>query len=84
MEAHFVNVGLVRVSPDGTLYNASDTTKAIKETLQFDSGHRILPDASIPSSIDYPTIQEYLNREAVLGFQPVQVAQYFVVTAKIT
>jgi hypothetical protein len=84
VQTHFATIGLVRIAPNGTLYNASDTKKSFKEALMFETDHRILPDASIPNSAGYPNIQQYLNLEATSGFQPVQVAQYFVVTVKLT
>jgi len=80
MEAHFVNVGLVRIATDGSIYNPSDTKKTLKEALRFETQHRVLPDSSIPNSIGYPTIQGYLNLEAASGFVPVQVAEFFIVT----
>lgn len=83
METHYATIGLVRIAPNGTLYNASDTNKSIKEALTFETSHRVLPDALIPNSAGYPTIQQYLTLEATSGFQPVQVGQYFVVTVKL-
>lgn len=83
MQTHFATISLVRVAQDGTIYNASDTNKSLKEALNFTTEHRIIPDASIPNSANYPTIQQYLTLEAASGFQPVQVAQYFVITVKL-
>ena len=82
VQAHYVTISLVRVSPTGEVYNASSTTRPIKECLNFSTEHRIMPDSAIPSSAGYPTIQEYLNLEAAAGFEPVQIAEMFVLTKK--
>lgn len=82
MQVHYAVISLVRVSPTGEVYNASGTTRPIKECLNFSTQHRIMPDTAIPSSAGYPTIQQYLNAEAAAGFAPVQVAETFIVTMK--
>jgi hypothetical protein len=84
VQVHFVGIGLVRVAPDGTVYNASNSKRTIKEMLHFTDEHRVLVDSSIPNTAGNPTIQNYLNLEATNDFEPVQITQSFILTKKVT
>lgn len=79
MQTHYATLAPVRIGRDG---NVIDHKEAVSKQLIFENQIRIVPDASIGSSADYPTIQQYLALEAAAGFQPVQVGQTFVVTYK--
>lgn len=83
---HYVNVGLVKLDATGTLVgsgNVSTPTVSMNGMLNFTTEHRVLPDLTIPSSSGYPTIKDYLEDEAALGFSVIQVAQYFIITQKV-
>lgn len=80
MQVHYAQIGLVRVKSDGTAYNVSNSPLSIKESLDFTTEHRMIHDTSIPNTANSPTIQQYLTLEANDGFEPIQVAQYFVLT----
>ena len=47
---------------------------------EYSTEHRILPDATIPNSADYPTIPEYLTLENTGGYQFVHMDQTYVIT----
>ncbi len=83
MEIHFASIGLVKTTPDGRHYtNDSAPGIAIKDALHFTQDFRVLPDNDIVSTLGYPTIKTYLEREAALSFKPTQITQTFIVTLK--
>jgi hypothetical protein len=78
MITHYAEVAHLKIARDGTVLNQSQGT--IKEHLTRGLEHRILRDPDNPNTNDFPTINEYLAREAADGFVVVQVAQTFIVT----
>jgi hypothetical protein len=83
MEVHFVDIGLVKRTVDGRFYTSDNAPGiTIKDACTMTQDWRVLPSAVTPSASGYPTIAEYLNDEAVLGFKPVQVSQTFIITLK--
>lgn len=84
---HYVNIQLVRLDATGTLVgsgNVSTPTVSMNGMLNFTTEHRIMADPDVPSSLDYPTIKQYLINESSAGFSVIQVAQSFIVTQKVT
>lgn len=81
MTTHYVTIGLVHIGPDGQVLKKDSP---IKRQLRFDTEQRVIPDANVPNSANYPTIQQYLTAEAAASFQPVQIGQTFIVTVKLT
>lgn len=79
MQTHYAEIVLVKVDPTGAILTDSES---IGQNLRFTNEHRILPVASIPNSANYPDVRTYLDLEAASGFQPVQIAQGFVLTFK--
>lgn len=84
VSVHFVYIALIRIAPDGSVYNTSNSSKTIKESLNFTTEHRIMPDPTIPNSASYPDIKTYLEAEAASGYEPVQVEQTFIVTKMVS
>jgi hypothetical protein len=83
MEVHMADIGLVRKTQDGRYYTSDNAPGVtIKDALHFEQAFRVLPNSAIASASGYPTIAEFLTREAVLGFKPVQVTQTFIITLK--
>jgi hypothetical protein len=83
MEVHFVDIALVRRTLDGRFYTSDNAPGiTIKDACHFTQDWRVLPTTVTPSGDNYPTISEYLNAEAALGFKPVQVSQTFIITLK--
>lgn len=76
-QVHYVSVGLVKVDPTGVII---DGQTPMKKCLNFSTEHRVVPDAGVPSSANYPTIKEYLEAEAIAGFEPKAITQSFIVT----
>lgn len=82
-QVHFVNLELVRKTPDGRLYTVSDAPGiTIKDALNFSQDFRVIKDSTIASSASRPTIKEYLELEAALSFEPKLITQTFIVTWK--
>jgi len=81
---HYAEIGLVHLKRDGTIYDRAKNDITIKESMYVSTEHRILPDPTNSNTNSYPDIRTYLNLEAAAGYQPVQVAQYFIVTMKMT
>jgi hypothetical protein len=84
---HYVNIQLVKLDAVGALVgsgNVSTPTVSMNGMLNFTTEHRIMPDNDVPSSLDYPTIKQYLINESSAGFSVIQVAQSFIVTQKVT
>ena len=61
---HIARVGFFQVDGVGNiiLKNRSDTT--ISQVLSGGSEHRVIQDATIPNSTDYPNVSTYLQSEA--------------------
>jgi hypothetical protein len=83
MEVHMADIGLVRKTQDGRYYTSDNAPGVtIRDAMHFEQAFRVLPNSAIPSSSGYPTIAEYLSREATYSFKPVQVTQTFIITLK--
>jgi hypothetical protein len=44
MAIHFASFGLYQVSPNGSIYQHSNTNRSIKDYLNFRTEHRVIPD----------------------------------------
>lgn len=84
VSTHYVELGLFHIKPDGTAYQRGNANMTIKESLNFETQHRVVEDADIPSSIGNPTIKAYLEAEAAEGYRVAIVNQSMVITEKIT
>lgn len=78
-EVHLVTVGLKRVGSGGQVVPVGST---IMENLQFTTEHRVLPNANVPNSEGYPSVETFLIAEAANGFLPNHVSQYLIITVK--
>lgn len=74
---HVVHVG-VFTTVNGSVVNKNDAT--INQMMRADTEHRVIPDASIPSSANYPTVKAYLEAEASAGFKLSHMTQSMIVT----
>ena len=89
VEIHYAEIGLVNINTaTGQPYRRGGSGSlgdlTIKESMNFSTEHRIIPDSDIPNTAGYPDIKTYLNREGLDDFEVVQIAQYFVVTQKVS
>lgn len=79
--SHFVNVGLINIdviSGNPILKNAPTTTLGMM--LKTSTEPRVLPDASVPNSANYPTVKAYLALEIAGGFSLKHMDQYVIIT----
>ena len=83
VEVHYATLQQYRVSQDGTIYNASNNTKTIKNSLMFTTEWRMVKDDTVPNTVNNPNLKDYLELEAISGFEPVQVNSNFVITKKV-
>jgi hypothetical protein len=79
-----VSLGLFHVDAVGNVYQRGTDGKTIKEVLVFQTETRVVENADLPNTAGYPTVKEYLEREAGDDFQLKEVNQSFVVTEKLT
>jgi len=95
VEIHYANIALLWVDAVGNVIEKSDPSTRL-ETMRAatDQRHLILENSSAKSevggfaatdsSIGFPSVPEYLEREAALGFAIAYMDQFTVVTQKIT
>jgi hypothetical protein len=77
--AHVVYITLTRIGPTGKLLVEGDT---IGTRLNFSTEHRIIPKVTVPNSSNNPTIDQYIEAEAVDGFILQHLSEYIIVTIK--
>lgn len=65
--AHTAYIGPAYVLPSGTVKAKDRMT--IADMLQATQEMRVVPDATIPNSANYPTIEQYITLEAAAGFK---------------
>jgi hypothetical protein len=62
---HVVRVAFLAISTKtGVPINKEDPNTTIRDTLQTEHRHVIIPDNSVPNSANYPTVDAYLKLEA--------------------
>lgn len=65
----------------GAVVDKSSPTTTVGDTLQTEHRHVILPDSvNAPSSSGHPTVDEYLRREALLGYELNHIDQNTIIT----
>lgn len=64
ISVHIVNVGFLKVDASGNVIDKNSTTTTIKTHLTSSHEHRVIPDAAIPNSLNYPDVKTYLELEA--------------------
>jgi hypothetical protein len=77
--AHVVRVGLKHVGPQGTVLDGGD---AINAKLEFSTEHRVFPRDNVPNSVNYPTIETFIENEAADGFILSHMSQNIIVTTQ--
>lgn len=90
MAIHVAQIVLVQIdsvtgqpfTKDGSKMNAYTSPKSPTTTRarDFTTEHRVLPDAAIPNTANYPTIPAYLVLEAGGGFKFKHLDQTYVIT----
>jgi hypothetical protein len=81
---HVVTVAVQPISRvTGLRVDKTASTTTIKDTLQTENQHVIMPDQGVPNSIGYPTIKAYLEAEAADGYISYHIDQYMIVTYQI-
>jgi len=80
MTVHVVRVGLFTVDSNGQRIDKSGTSTTINQMKNSSLDMLVIPDASIPSSANYPTVKAYLEAEASAGYVLNHMDQSFIVT----
>ena len=78
-EAHVVRVGLIKIGPQGGVIEEG---QAISAKLEFSTEHRVFPNDNAPNSADHPTIEAYIEAEAIDDFILRHMSQNIIVTIK--
>ena len=77
MAIHVAKLGLVKLDTLGNLLAAEYTIKA---RITANEEIRVLPDASIPNTVNTPTIEDYLAAEDAANFKFVHMDQTYLIT----
>jgi hypothetical protein len=80
MAVHVARIGMVHVTPTGAVKTHANMT--IGEAARSSSEIRVLPNPSIPNSVGYPTIEDYLTAEDTAGFSLRHLDQTFIITTQ--
>ncbi len=75
---HIAKVAFLAVNP--VTGQPIKRTGTIAESLKSEHRHVIIPDATIPNSANYPTIDEYLKLEAASDYVVHHLSQTTVIT----
>ncbi len=76
---HVAQIGPKPVTPTGTVIDKKSAT--INEMLQTTQEMRVLEDTTnAPSSSGYPTIEDYIKAEALLGYKVQVINQSWIIT----
>lgn len=80
---HVVNVGYVKVGSDGSVLTKDQSAnETIREHLNFSHDHRVLPNSNVPNSLNYPSVDEYINLESAADYVVHHIDQYSIITYK--
>lgn len=82
MAIHVVNTGLFPIDATGNVITKTSRTTTINTMLTTSMEHRIIPDDSIATSADYPSVKDYLIAEEALGYLLQHMDQTYIVTRK--
>lgn len=80
---HVVSVAPFTVDAENNRIDKNDPTVQINVLKNTRIEHLIIPDSQIPNSSGYPTIKEYLELEAVSGYELRHLDQSFVITYEV-
>lgn len=75
---HVARVAFITVDSAGDRLNKATATN--KQIMTANTEHRVLEDAAIASTADNPTVKQYIEREAALGYIVSYMDQNTVVT----
>jgi uncharacterized protein YmfQ (DUF2313 family) len=81
---HLATFGLYQVKSDGTIFQRGKDNVTIGEACNLNTQERVTQNNNKPNTTGYPTLEEYLNREAADGYQVKIINQSYVVTEKVT
>ncbi len=81
---HIARTGFFNVDGLGNVVPKDNPTYTLKQQMQTSSDHRVIPDTSIASSLNYPTVKAYLEAEAALDYVLQHIDQSTIITYKRT
>ena len=79
---HVARISSFTVDSTGNRIDKSRGNSSITEMLNTSSAILVLPDQSIPNSLGYPNISDYLSNETADGFEFKHMDQSFLITFK--
>lgn len=79
-QVHVVRTAPFTVDSYNNRIDKNNPTTTINDLKNTHLEHLVIPDDSIPTSSGYPTIREYLEAEAAIGFTLRYMDQTFIIT----
>lgn len=78
---HVVRVNFLPISRvTGLPVDKGDVATTIKDVLKTEHRHVVLPDSTVPNSLNYPTVDQYLKLEALTDYVVHHMDQNMIVT----
>lgn len=77
---HIARVGVFNIDNLGNLVRKDDPTVTLRQQLQTHMDHRVIPDATIANSTNYPSIQDYIEAEAASNYVVQHIDQTTIIT----
>lgn len=68
MSVHIANLKEYDVDPTGNIVDRNSQSTTIKTMTRVSKQWRIVPDSAIPTTANYPTLEDYLKLEDAIGF----------------
>ena len=81
MAVHTVYVKPTLIDSNGNIVDKDDPQTTIQQVAEaVETDIRVIPDPAVPSSLNWPTIEQYLQLEDAAGYSPRTVAATLIVT----
>jgi hypothetical protein len=80
LTVHVASFRLMNVDVNGNPIDKNDKSTSISQLSYTRMETLVIPDSSVPNTTGYPTIKEYLEREATDGFKLNHLSQTMVIT----
>lgn len=81
MAVHTVYTKPTLIDVNGNVVDKDDPQTTIQQVAEAaETDMRVIPNPTVPSSLNWPTIEQYLALEDLAGFSPKVVANTMIVT----
>ena len=80
MPIHTVYLKPQNVDQSGNIVEKNNPSTTIAQVMLSNTEMRVIPTASVPNSVNSPSIQQYLDAEDAAGFKVVSINNTMIVT----